>query len=74
MSLFPKFAFPLALAVFFVAGTGCMEEEEKARDRGRNINRALHKNIDRAKIITGAANKPLEDLEKNLNEAEAEEE
>lgn len=74
MRIVEKLALPLALAVFFVAGTGCSEQEQKARDEGTEIYQSLHKGTDAAKDVVGSANKPLEQLEKNLGEAEAEEE
>ena len=69
MRLVTKLALPLALAGFLVAGYGCMEQEQKAKDRGTKINATLDELQDKAKRTSNLANDKLKKMAEDLGEA-----
>jgi len=73
MRLVEKFALPLALAGFLVAGSGCMEQEQKAKDRGTEIDNSINKLMKKAEDTTKLATDKMTDLAKDLEEAVEEE-
>ena len=69
MRLVKKLALPLALAGFLLAGYGCMEQEQKAKDRGTKINATLDELQNKAKRTANLANDKLNKMAEDLGEA-----
>ena len=69
MRLFEKFALPLALAGFLVAGSGCMEQEQKAKDRGTEINATVNTIKEKAEGAANLATEKMNQLQNDLQEA-----
>ena len=64
-----KLALPLALAGFLLAGSGCMEQEQKAKDRGTEINKTFDHLKNKAMDTTDLANDKLNKMAEDLGEA-----
>jgi hypothetical protein len=69
MRLIGKLILPLALAGFLVTGYGCGEEEQKAKDRGTNIDNSINKLMDKAEETTEMATEKLGEMSENLEDA-----
>ncbi|MBE9520034.1 MAG: hypothetical protein IME97_02815 [Proteobacteria bacterium] len=69
MRLTKTLVLPLALAGFLVAGSGCGEQEEKAKDRGTGINATIDNLQNKAQETTTLATKKLNEMAKDLEEA-----
>ena len=64
-----KLALPLALAGFLLAGPGCTEQEQKAKDRGTSINKTITNLKIKAEDTTTLANDKLNKMAEDLGEA-----
>ena len=69
MRLIRTFVLPLALVGFLITGYGCGEEEQKAKDRGTDIDNSINKLMDKAEETTDMATEKLSKMSKDLEEA-----
>ncbi len=68
MNFLGKCALPIILAGFLIGGVGCAEEEQKARDRGANINQTINRTKQKAEDAAGKIKDRIGQLEKNLED------
>jgi predicted nucleic acid-binding Zn-ribbon protein len=69
MRLIEKLVLPLALTAFLVTGYGCGEEEQKAKDRGTNLDNSINILMDKAEETTEMATEKLSDMSDELEDA-----
>ena len=69
MRLIRTFFLPLALAGFLITGYGCGEEEQKAKDRGTDIDNSINKLMSKAEETTNMATEKLNEMSKDLEDA-----
>jgi len=69
MHLIGKLVLPLALTGLLAAAYGCGEEEQKAKDRGTNIDNSISKLMDKAEETTDMATEKLSKMSEELEEA-----
>ena len=69
MHIVAKLVLPLALTGFLIGGAGCAEEEQKAKDRGTEINKTFDNLKDKAESTTNLATEKLSKMSKDLEEA-----
>ena len=66
MSFLGKCALPIFLAGFLIGGIGCGEQEQKARDRGTNINQTINKTKQKAEDAAQKIKDRISELENDL--------
>ncbi len=66
MNFLRKCALPIVLAGFLIGGIGCGEQEQKARDRGTNINQTINKTKQKAEDAAQKIKDRISELENDL--------
>ncbi|MGV7220383.1 MAG: hypothetical protein ACQ9MH_02510 [Nitrospinales bacterium] len=69
MHLIGKLVLPLALTGLLATAYGCGEEEQKAKDRGTNIDNSINKLMDKAEETTEMATEKLSKMSDELEDA-----
>ena len=69
MRLIGKLVLPVALIGFLLTGYGCGEEEQKAKDRGTNIDNSINKLMEKAEETTDMATEKLSKMSEKLEDA-----